>query len=77
MPIDTTILHRLLSLCWRQHGYPEDVQGPVSEKEFKKEETKWWNRVFRLELLKGLLVPEMPAGRGEDRQDKREFAFLM
>ena len=77
MPIDTTILHRLLSLCWKQYKYPDGVQGRVSEKEFRKEETKWWNHVFDLKPLNGVKVPEMPAGEGEEQQDRRVFSFLM
>ena len=74
MPIDTAILHRLLSLCWEQDKYPADVQGPGTLKEFREKETEWWKRVFRLELLKGVKVP---AGEGEGQPDGQEFGFLM
>ena len=74
MPIDTTTLHRLFSLCWEQHGYPDGVQRHMSEKEFRERETEWWKRVFRLELLKGVKVP---AGEGEGQPDGQEFGFLM
>lgn len=78
MPIDTTILHRLLSLCWRKHGYPDGVEKHLSEAKFRAEEAKWWSHVFRLKELEGVVAAGASVLEDEEqRSAKRRFGFFM
>ena len=78
MPIDTTILHSILSRCWKKYGYPDDVAGHVTRDDFKAKEKKWWSYVFRLKRLGGTVADRMGVPEdGEQQSTRRQFGFFM